>query len=208
MGYPSHLSGSSGSIQQLRKKLVIVGDGSAGKTSLLVVQAGNPFPEEYVPTIFENYVSRVVVKDKVCELSLWDTAGQEDYDRLRPLSYPDTDVVLLAFAVTERTSFGSVKEKWHPETLHFLPHVPRILVGCKCDLREDPGVLETLAKERSSPVSYEEGVRLAAEISMDLSTKVRYFETSAKTKEGVTDLFIAAAKLTHKGKKMAACLVM
>ena len=61
---------------KLRKKLVIVGDGECGKTSLLMVQSGLPFPEDYQPTIFENYVSRIEVGSKLVELSLWDTAGQ------------------------------------------------------------------------------------------------------------------------------------
>jgi Ras family protein A len=61
---------------RIRKKLVVVGDGACGKTALLMVQSGKPFPEDYIPTIFENYVSRVEVGNKTVELSLWDTAGQ------------------------------------------------------------------------------------------------------------------------------------
>jgi Ras family protein A len=64
-----------------------------------------------VPTIFENYISRVSVGSKQVELSLWDTAGQEDYDRLRPLSYPDTDVILLAFSICNLDSFVNIVEK-------------------------------------------------------------------------------------------------
>jgi len=82
-----------------RKKLVVVGDGACGKTSLLLVQSGKPFPEGYVPTVFENYLSAFWVDNKPVELTLWDTAGQEDYDRLRPLSYPDADIVLICFSI-------------------------------------------------------------------------------------------------------------
>ena len=81
----------------IRKKLVIVGDGSTGKTSLLVVFAGDAFPTEYVPTVFENYMTYVMVDGRRVALSLWDTAGQEDFDRLRPLSYPDMNVLLVCF---------------------------------------------------------------------------------------------------------------
>ncbi|TPX60820.1 hypothetical protein PhCBS80983_g01524 [Powellomyces hirtus] len=204
MTYQPHLASSSQSLGKARKKLVIVGDGAAGKTSLLVVQSGEPFPEEYVPTIFENYITKVKVKDHVYELSLWDTAGQEDYDRLRPLSYPETDVVLLAFAVVDRTGFSSIREKWHPETMHFLPHVPRLLVGCKADLRHDAACLASLSKKGETPVSIEEAMKLATEISG--STKVRYYETSAKTTEGVNELFVAAAKMVNRPrKKLASC---
>ena len=57
------------------------------------------------------------------ELALWDTAGQEDYDRLRPLSYPDTDVILLCFAINNKDSLENVCEKWKPEVGHFCPKV-------------------------------------------------------------------------------------
>ncbi|TPX65394.1 hypothetical protein SpCBS45565_g05178 [Spizellomyces sp. 'palustris'] len=190
------------SLRKHRKKLVIVGDGACGKTSLLMVQSGEPFPEAYVPTIFENYISRVCIsKDRLYELSLWDTAGQEDYDRLRPLSYPDTDVVLLAFDVTNRDSYEGIREKWHPETHHFLHNVPRILVGTKMDLRHQSEMVADLARMGTHPVTYEEGLKLSHEIQA-----AKYFETSARTGEGVHELFVAAAKLANKPKrKMRQC---
>lgn len=65
----------------------------------------------YVPTVFENYVADVEVDGKRVELALWDTAGQEDYDRLRPLSYPDSHVILICFAVDSPDSLDNVQEK-------------------------------------------------------------------------------------------------
>jgi len=65
------------------------------------------------------------------ELALWDTAGQEDYDRLRPLSYPDTDVILMCFSIDSPDSLENIPEKWTPEVKHFCPSVPIILVGNK-----------------------------------------------------------------------------
>ena len=78
------------------------------------------------------------------ELALWDTAGQEDYDRLRPLSYPDTDVILLCFAVDNPDSFENVREKWIPEVNHFCHNVPVVLVGTKKDLRNDKHGMEDM----------------------------------------------------------------
>ena len=152
----------------IRKKLVIVGDGACGKTCLLIVFSKDQFPEVYVPTVFENYVADIEVDGKqvlpifpflkFCwlinivwmqmlsncqvELALWDTAGQEDYDRLRPLSYPDTDVILMCFSVDSPDSLENIPEKWTPEVKHFCPNVPIILVGNKKDLRNDPATIK------------------------------------------------------------------
>ncbi len=76
----------------------------------------------YVPTMFENYVTDVEVDGKHVELALWDTAGQEDYDRLRPLSYPDSHVILICFAIDSPDSLDNVQEKVR------LPHVPSSVV--------------------------------------------------------------------------------
>ncbi len=66
-----------------------------------------------MPTVFENYITYKPHKrtGKTVEVALWDTAGQEEYDRLRPLSYPETDIVLICYAVDCPTSLDSVKEK-------------------------------------------------------------------------------------------------
>jgi len=77
-------------------------------------RAHNLFLQVYVPTVFENYVADVEVDGKHVELALWDTAGQEDYDRLRPLSYPDSHVILICFAVDSPDSLDNVQEKVCP----------------------------------------------------------------------------------------------
>ena len=101
------------SAQQI--KCVVVGDGAVGKTCALISYSNDSFPEEYVPTVFDNYTVNVSVGGKMISLGLWDTAGQEDYDRLRPLSYPSTDVFLIMFSLTSKTSLDNVKTKWAKE---------------------------------------------------------------------------------------------
>lgn len=173
----------------IRKKLVIVGNGACGKTCLLIVFSKDQFPEVYVPTVFENYVADIEVDGKQVELALWDTAGQEDYDRLRPLSYPDTDVILMCFSIDSPDSLENINEKWHPEVKHFCPNVPIVLVANKKDLRCDNGTIKELAKMKQEPVKGEEGFAMAEKINA-----YGYLECSARTKEGVREVFELATR--------------
>uniref|UniRef100_A0A3B5QEU4 Rho-related GTP-binding protein RhoC-like n=1 Tax=Xiphophorus maculatus TaxID=8083 RepID=A0A3B5QEU4_XIPMA len=171
----------------VRKKLVIVGDGACGKTCLLIVFCKDQFPEVYVPTVFENYIADIEVDGKQVELALWDTAGQEDYDRLRPLSYPDTDVILMCYSIDSPDSLENISEKWTPEVKHFCPNVPIILVGNKKDLRNDENTRRDLAKMKQEPVKTEDGMSMATRINA-----FYYLECSAKTKDGVREVFNVA----------------
>ncbi|KAG7199761.1 hypothetical protein KM043_000428 [Ampulex compressa] len=195
----------SGFMAAIRKKLVIVGDGACGKTCLLIVFSKDQFPEVYVPTVFENYVADIEVDSKQVELALWDTAGQEDYDRLRPLSYPDTDVILMCFSIDSPDSLENIPEKWTPEVKHFCPNVPIILVGNKKDLRNDPNTIKELGKMKQEPVKPEEGRAMAEKINA-----FAYLECSAKSKEGVREVFETAtrAALQVKKKKKGKCRLL
>ncbi|XP_067932312.1 ras-like GTP-binding protein rhoA isoform X1 [Watersipora subatra] len=173
----------------IRKKLVIVGDGACGKTCLLIVFANNTFPELYVPTVFENYVTDIEVDGKQVELVLWDTAGQEDYDRLRPISYPDTNVLLMCFSIDSPDSLENVTEMWTHEVHHFCPNVPIILVGNKKDLRSDPTIISELKTARQEPVQTEQGRAVAESINA-----FAYLECSAKTREGIQEVFETATR--------------
>ncbi|CDO92496.1 unnamed protein product [Kluyveromyces dobzhanskii CBS 2104] len=190
------MSQAVGNVASIRRKLVIVGDGACGKTCLLIVFAKGKFPQVYVPTVFDNYVADVEVDGRRVELALWDTAGQEDYDRLRPLSYPDSNVVLICYSIDLPDSLENVMEKWISEVLHFCQGVPIILVGCKADLRNDPQVVEELRAQGLQPVSQAQAQEVADQIGA-----VDYIECSAKTGYGVREVFEAATRASLVGKQ-------
>ncbi|KAI5795640.1 P-loop containing nucleoside triphosphate hydrolase protein [Geopyxis carbonaria] len=177
------------------KKLVVVGDGGCGKTCLLISYSQGYFPQKYVPTVFENYISHQTHKGsgKTVELALWDTAGQEEYDRLRPLSYPETDVLFVCFAIDSPHSLDNVLDKWYPEVLHFCPQTPLVLVGLKSDLRQNRNVIELLKTHGMTPVSSQQGNEIAQRMS------ARYAECSSKEMIGVHEVFELAMDIAIGG---------
>jgi len=160
---------------------VVVGDGAVGKTCLLISFASDRFPVDYVPTVFENYTAQMKLSGDMVLLHLWDTAGQEEYDRLRPLSYPGSDVVILCFSLCHKPSYDAIRIKWYPEVKHYIPNVPQVLVGTKLDLREH-------FQQNPSPdhelVTTEMGQALCDELKA-----LKYVEVSAKTKQNLEGMF-------------------
>jgi len=165
-------------------KTVVVGDGAIGKTSMLISYTTNSFDEDYVPTVFDNYSAAVMVDGKAISLALWDTAGQEDFDRLRPLSYPQTHAFLVGFSVISPSSFENVKTKWIPELNHYCPNVPKVLVGTKTDMRFSDEAVSRLKERNLAPITFAQGVALAKEIGA-----AKYVECSAITQKGLKEVF-------------------
>eukprot|EP01027_Heterolobosea_sp_BB2_P006787 GEZU01010199.1.p1 GENE.GEZU01010199.1~~GEZU01010199.1.p1 ORF type:complete len:195 (+),score=48.85 GEZU01010199.1:306-890(+) len=170
-------------------KCVVVGDGAVGKTCMLISYAQNTFPEDYVPTVFDNYNANVMVEGRTVGLGLWDTAGQEDYDKLRPLSYPETHIFIVAFSVVNPSSYENVKSKWWPELQEHAPNVPMLLVGTKTDLREDPEFCKKLAAKSLHPITQAQGEALYKEIKA-----IGYRECSARTQVGLKEVFDEAVR--------------
>jgi len=165
-------------------KCVVVGDGAVGKTCLLMSYIEEKFPFEYVPTVFDNYEQDVNLNGQEIKFSLWDTAGQEGYTKIRTLSYPKTDVFLLCFSVISPTSFENVKEQWWKEIIHHCPQGRILLVGTKIDLREDANTIEELKQENKEPITTEQGKAKSEELGL-----LSYHECSALTQQGLKDVF-------------------
>ncbi|CAK7198822.1 Rho GTPase [Sporothrix eucalyptigena] len=218
-----------GGSKTVQRKLVLLGDGACGKTSLLNVFTRGYFPTVYEPTVFENYVHDIFVDNVHIELSLWDTAGQEEFDRLRSLSYDDTDLIMLCYSVDSKDSLENVESKWVGEIADNCPGVKLVLVALKCDLREggDDDAEDTAASgaagaaKTSDPDASANGSEInpaggaaagAREkkpmINYDQGLEVarrinamRYLECSAMRNRGVNEAFTEAARVALSVKK-------
>ncbi|KAI8065676.1 hypothetical protein BC940DRAFT_304008 [Gongronella butleri] len=196
-----------GSLQNpIRCKLVIVGDGNVGKTGLVrcFVTKKLAVDGEYTATIFDSHVMDVKWQNKHVEYLLWDTAGQEEYDRLRLLAYPDSDVIMVCFSVGDPETLDNVLELWLPEINRHCRGIPFILAGCKSDLRADKATIDTLAAQEKSPITYREGFQVAQDIGA-----VGYVETSAKLGLNVEAAFLQALSATEKlRKRKRPCIIL
>merc|ERR1719348_1169501 len=145
-------------------KCVFIGDGAVGKTSLIISYTTNGYPAEYVPTAIDTYHAVVHVDGQPLTLELCDTPGQDDFDTLRPLVYPNTDVFLLCFSVVMPSTFQNIKEKWIPEIRGQSKKVPIVLVGTQSDLREDAKTLVGLRNSKEQPISEIEARKVSANL--------------------------------------------
>ncbi|KAH3760762.1 rac gtpase [Pelomyxa schiedti] len=164
-------------------KIVIVGDTGVGKTCVLISYATNTFPvkEAYLPTVSESYHLPVTVDGHAITLEVWDTGAQGEFERLRPLSYPNTEVFLICFSLDCAASLESVVNKWAPEVSHFLPHAAILLVGTKSDLMVS----------RSSKTEWK---LTPEEVAQRIGAR-SYHTCSAQTQQGLVDVFTATARV-------------
>lgn len=161
-------------------KCVVIGDGAVGKTCLLINYTSNIFHKDYIPTVFDNYTANVMINNEIIQLSLWDTAGQEDFDKLRPLSYNLTDVFILCFSLISKISYNNISNKWIQEIKLYCPNAKIILVGTQKDMRNF----------MTNSIDYSEGFKLYEKIKAD-----RYIECSSVTGENIKNIFDEATKI-------------
>jgi Ras-related C3 botulinum toxin substrate 1 len=187
-------------------KVMIVGDGGVGKTCMIYTFSNKVFPEdEYIPTICGNYDPTIKVDEVALTVQIWDTAGiaffdsftrvgQPEYDQLRPLGYPQTNISLILFSVMDRDSFDNVTKRWVPELRFHCPKVPILLVGTKIDLRADEKMKKGIAEKGKPMVTRNEGLKVSKDIGA-----LGYFEISAMKLSGVDDVIFHAARIGAGG---------
>ena len=155
-------------------KAVTVGYGAVGKTSMILTITNDEFPGEYVPHAADISIVTREIMSRTCNISFWDTAGHEGYERLRPVCYPGSDVFLLLFDVADHPHrFEGIQNYWLPELNHHCPNVPIILIASKIDLRAN-------RETNNSPA---EGQLMAEKIGA-----VKYKEISSLEGKGIADL--------------------
>ena len=187
----------------LRLKIVMLGDGAVGKTSIVQRYMGLGFRPVYLMTIGANFYAREITyyDEKFGKLHVtlvvWDLAGQPRFNEVRNQYYKGAKLAIIVFDVSKRETLKSVK-KWANEFWNNVKEkFPIILVGNKIDLRES-----------ADTVSHEEGINLARELSEELGFEVPYVEASAKTGENINEIFNKAVELalrwavakSYKGK--------
>ncbi|XP_045760638.1 ras-like GTP-binding protein RhoL isoform X1 [Maniola jurtina] len=134
---------------------------------------------------FDNYLDRITVDGQEVEMALWDTAGQEDYERLRPLSYNGTHCFLVCYSVGSRSSYENVIHKWYPELKHFSSSVPIVLVATKIDLRTSGKAV----------ITTQEGKTLKKKIRA-----AQFVECSALERENMDEVFEEAVRAALRKK--------
>ncbi|XP_055958046.1 rho-related GTP-binding protein RhoA-D-like [Patella vulgata] len=182
--------------QVYSRKMVVVGDGAVGKSSLLLRFSSNEYRDDiYQPTVMETDVICLELDNKEVRLTVFDTSGQREYDRLRPLAYNSNDVVIICFSLDNPGSLENVVRDWNPEIRHFCGKIPKILVGNKLDLRDGE---EYILQNKDGCVTYQQGSDVADKIGA-----VGYIECSAKNNIGVKNVFYTAirASLKHRRRR-------
>ncbi|KAK9447263.1 small GTPase superfamily [Limtongia smithiae] len=175
-------------------RVVTVGDGACGKTCLLMAFAERTYQERYIPTVFERRTKSLSSRQGPVTLDLIDTAGQEEFARLRPMFYQDADVILIAFSIDSKVTLENALDVWWPEATHYCPSgTPMVLVGLKSDLR---GVSPNV-------VSQSDATGTAGRMG-----GVPYVECSAKEQIGIDEVFQAAVTACAPPESQPSCCVI
>lgn len=183
-------------------KIVLLGDASIGKTSLQITFETGAFPEQAIH-VNHSWVPLINVENIEFGIQIWDTGGHDQYDNIRPLSYPHTDVFFLCFSLVSQKSFQSIERKWIKEVQTHCPGTPCILVGLKSDLQKNfeenhqniNDELTDSVKDKI-PISEEDIHKMMGKVKA-----VQYFECSSRKKINVNELFESACKIKIRNQE-------
>ena len=183
-------------------KCVAVGDPCVPKTQLLIAFTTNAFPDEPVPTVIDGYSANVMAEGlPPVNLQLFDTAGQEEYKKLRPLSYPQTDVFLLCFSLVHPKSLENIEKIWVKEIREFSPDTPFILAGLQSELRDEfDQNADELRAQQMEPIPTSKGQEIANKIHA-----CYYIECSARKAKNVNEVFDKAVRFALKKENNGSC---
>jgi len=158
-------------------KIVLLGEGRVGKTSLVLRYTQNKFDEKTPSTIQASFQTKMLTVDgQSVTLAVWDTAGQERFHALGPIYYRDANGALLVYDITDIDSFTRV-QNWVRELRKMLgTDIVLAIAGNKCDL------------ERNRVVPMDKAEAFAASVG------ARHYSTSAKLNKGVDELFLELTK--------------
>ncbi|MFV2015677.1 MAG: Rab family GTPase [Candidatus Heimdallarchaeota archaeon] len=157
--------------EELMIKIILLGNGSVGKTSLATRFAKNTFKSEYQPSIGVNLLVKMVAyRDEFIKVLVFDTAGQEFMSSLRKQHYAGATGAVIVFDITSRQSFDDLQQ-WVNEIREEVGNLKTVIVGNKVDL-EDERVIPT-----DEALSYTQSV------------SAEYLESSAKEDIRVSDIF-------------------
>lgn len=173
--------------EETAPKVTLIGSGGTGKTSLIHRFADDDFHPSCDPTIFENRIISIEVENVLIELNIWDTAGQEVFDAIIPLTYAGTSVGIICYSIVDKYSFSTIEEKWIRELKYNSPESEIVLVGTKSDLSS--------STEPEKCVTFEEGESLARRIGA-----LAFFECTAKESKGCDNVFYFIAQHVYHKK--------
>ncbi|CAD6195561.1 unnamed protein product [Caenorhabditis auriculariae] len=158
--------------REFKFKVVLLGEGAVGKSSLIMRYCENKYSSKHLSTIQASFQKKTLeIENFSVELNIWDTAGQEKYHALGPIYYRGSNGVLLIYDITDQRSFDKVK-MWVRELRTMLgSEVELIIVGNKLDLDRQRNVERTVAEEFAESVG------------------AQYAETSAKENLGIAQVF-------------------
>ena len=165
-------------------KIVCVGDGAVGKTSITIRTCHGKFDSEYLLTVGVEFGTKIcTIDNNEVRLQIWDTAGQERFRFLQPAYYRGAHGALIVYDVTRKESFNHIPT-WIANVVDTLDEsIPTVLVGNKCDLDE------------LRVVTVEEGQLLAEELSTQYKRVIPFFEASAKTNQNVEEIFLKLVEM-------------